>query len=90
MPFPASLVQVEGEPGSRRTWVEGLEDVLTRCYQRDALPSELGDVAWSAPGREISVPEWQAGPVNGAPAPSVTTFTNKSFESAPPRVATAR
>ena len=38
VPFPADLVQVEGEPGSRRTWVEGLEDILLNCYERDALP----------------------------------------------------
>ena len=52
VPFPSALVQVSGDAGSRRTSVSGLEDVLVRCYEQFALPSELG-VTWSAPGREV-------------------------------------
>ena len=51
-PFPAALVRVEGAPGSRRTWVEGLGDVLERCYESWQLPSETG-APWAARGREI-------------------------------------
>jgi hypothetical protein len=57
--FPDAVVRVDGEPGSRRTWVEGLEDVLTACYERDALPGEIG-VAWGVAAREVVVPRWDA------------------------------
>jgi predicted dehydrogenase len=50
--FPAPLVHVEGDPGSRKTWVTDLEEALTRCYDLSRLPSELG-VPWSEPGREV-------------------------------------
>ena len=53
--FPASLVRVEGDPGSRRTWVNGLEDAMTLCYERACLPSECG-LEWSAPAREVPIP----------------------------------
>ena len=51
-PFPASLVHVEGEPGSRKTWVEGLEGDLNRCYDLLRLPAEMG-ISWARAGREV-------------------------------------
>ena len=57
-PFPAALVRVEGEPGARKTGVEGLEEVLGRCYDEFRLPSEL-DVPWGRAGRAIDVVEWR-------------------------------
>ena len=56
--FPEPLVRVDGEPGSRQTWVPGLEDAMTRCYEQDALPSELG-VEWAVPAREVVIRAWQ-------------------------------
>jgi len=71
IPFPRSLVHVEGEPGARKTWVEGLETVLALCYQRSALPSELG-VDWSAAGAETAIEPW--------PAAAAATTRAKSLE----------
>ena len=55
-PFPESLIQITGPNGSRRTSVEGLDQVLGQCYEQWKLPSELG-VEWSKPGREIAIAE---------------------------------
>jgi predicted dehydrogenase len=52
--FPESLVRTEGPAGSRRTSVEGLVEVLERCYQSFTLPSEIG-VSWAARGSDVSV-----------------------------------
>ena len=54
--FPARLVQRAGDAGARKTWVEGLDDVLLTCYRDWRLPSELG-AAWSAPGDEVDMTE---------------------------------
>jgi predicted dehydrogenase len=54
--FPASIIQVSGTPGHRKTVVEGLDAVLTRCYDEGKLPSEL-DVAWAEAARPISISE---------------------------------
>jgi predicted dehydrogenase len=56
--FPRALVRVEGEAGARKTSVEGLEDVLSRCYEESRLPSEM-NVPWARPSRPIEVAEWR-------------------------------
>jgi predicted dehydrogenase len=56
-PFPEPLIHVAGPNGSRRTSVQGLDEVLEQCYEQWRLPSELGAVAWAKSGREIGVPE---------------------------------
>ena len=56
--FPSVLVRVEGEAGARKTWVEGLEEILARTYDQAKLPSEL-NVAWARAGRSIEVAEWR-------------------------------
>ncbi|HEV2296550.1 MAG TPA: Gfo/Idh/MocA family oxidoreductase [Tepidisphaeraceae bacterium] len=58
LPFPPNLVRVEGEPGARKTWVEGLEAVLAESYQQCRLPSEL-NVEWARAGRSVDVAEWR-------------------------------
>ncbi len=40
--FPARLVRTEPTPSGGRLWVEGLDEVLFRCYEAGRLPSELG------------------------------------------------
>jgi hypothetical protein len=50
--FPDSLVHVEGEPGSRKTWVAGLDADLNRCYDLWRLPAELG-ASWAKQGKEV-------------------------------------
>ena len=51
-------MRVEGEAGARKTSVEGLEDVLSRCYEESRLPSEM-NVPWARPSRPIEVAEWR-------------------------------
>jgi len=55
--FPPELVHVEGEPGGRRTWVEGLNETMVDCYERGILPAEAG-AAWSRAGREVSLVDY--------------------------------
>ena len=55
VPFPRSLVHVDGLVGARRTRVDGLDDVLERCYQSCQLPSETGVAAWAARGDEVTI-----------------------------------
>ncbi|MCX7014178.1 MAG: Gfo/Idh/MocA family oxidoreductase [Candidatus Sumerlaeota bacterium] len=56
--FPRSLVRVEGEPGKRRTWVEGLGKCLTQCYDEWKLPSETG-AKWGRLGKEIDLTNYR-------------------------------
>ena len=50
--FPSDLIVTTGMPGSRSTYVKGLEAVLDRCDQALKLPSELG-IPWGKPSRPI-------------------------------------
>jgi hypothetical protein len=50
--FPKSMVRTDGPAGAQRTWVEGLDDALERCYASYTLPSETG-VAWATPARAV-------------------------------------
>jgi hypothetical protein len=52
--FPASLLNVRGEPGRRSIQVRGLDETFKECYKRNCLPSELG-VSWGKPGRTIEL-----------------------------------
>ena len=55
IPFPRPIVRVEGEPGARRTAVDGLGEILRQCYEQWKLPGEL-NAPWAAPSRQIEVP----------------------------------
>lgn len=39
--FPADLIRVKGDPGSRVTYVEGLDAILRICYEMGRLPGEV-------------------------------------------------
>ena len=54
--FDSSLVRVTGEAPARKTSVNGLGEILERCYERWALPSELR-ATWTRSGREVLVAE---------------------------------
>ena len=56
--FPPALVRIDGSPGSRRTWVEGLGEQLMQCYEEFRLPSELG-YCWATPGCEVAIGDQQ-------------------------------
>ncbi len=50
--FPASLIRRERSP--ERVYVEGLDDILMRCYREGRLPSEAG-VPWATAGRSVDL-----------------------------------
>jgi predicted dehydrogenase len=52
--FPEALRRIAGEGQGSRVWVDGLGEALEECYEKNALPSELG-FAWSVPGRRIEL-----------------------------------
>jgi hypothetical protein len=52
--FPKELINVDGEVGSRKTSVKGLEGSLDQCFEQFRLPSELG-FPWSRPGKKITI-----------------------------------
>jgi predicted dehydrogenase len=52
--IPASAIVSEGGNGERRTWVNGLDALLERCYRESRMPSEL-PVAWALPGTEVAI-----------------------------------
>jgi predicted dehydrogenase len=62
--FPEEMIDIEGEAGSRKTSVAGLEAALDQCFDEFRLPSELG-FSWSRPSKPIAVTEkFPAGPVS--------------------------
>ncbi len=59
--FPRHLIREENPLGQRRIWVEGLDDILEGCYEKNSLPSEAG-VPWSRKGRKISLRDYREFP----------------------------
>lgn len=54
--FPEDIIseKVIGDTGERFLCVDGLEEILENCFEKNTLPSEDG-VKWSKPGRKISL-----------------------------------
>ena len=52
--FPKDLVEIEGEPGKRRTSVRALEQTLNGCFDNAMLPSEIG-IEWARAGTKVEV-----------------------------------
>lgn len=52
--FPDKLKRTGGEPGDKVIFVQGLNDVLVECFEKNSLPSELG-VDWSKSGKEVDL-----------------------------------
>jgi hypothetical protein len=59
--FPAGLVRTEPTPGGGRRWVEGLDEILLRCYEEGRLPSELG-APWSRKAGRIDLRNYRQFP----------------------------
>lgn len=55
--FPREIISARGEPGRRDITVQGLAEMLGKCYQKSRLPSELG-IPWSRKGRMIDLSEY--------------------------------
>lgn len=86
--FPRALVRVEGLDGSRRTWVEGLAEVLERCYASFKLPSEAA-ATWAVSGVAINVDDDDAF-MNGGPSAAAAVPTAQNAAAASGSVAAAR
>jgi len=66
-PFPAELIRRMGEPGDELTYVQDLHTILTKCYERGVLPSELGTLSWARAGRRIDLGQYNHFPGGKAP-----------------------
>jgi predicted dehydrogenase len=67
--FPAALLRREEGPAGGRVWVEGLDDVLERCYAEGALPSESqAGVGWARAGRATDLSRYGFFPGGVPPA----------------------
>ena len=62
--FPREIISAQGEPGCRDITVQGLAEILRKCYEKSRLPSELG-VSWSRKGRMIDLSEYHYYPGGG-------------------------
>ena len=56
--FPPAQIRVRGDTPTRLTWVEGLPDVLQRCYADGVLPNEL-NLPWTKSGRKINLESYR-------------------------------
>lgn len=50
--FPENFIKKEGE--IKTTWVEGLDDVMQKCFESCKLPSET-DTSWAKAGKTIDL-----------------------------------
>ncbi len=62
--FPASLTHIIRKAGQNLTCVEGLEDLLTACYDGNCLPSESGLADWAAAGKVVDLTDYRHYPKN--------------------------
>jgi hypothetical protein len=49
---------IKYDESTKITWVEGLNDVLKRCYQEWKLPHEIG-VEWARAGKTMDLRGYQ-------------------------------
>ena len=57
--FPPAILRRDEE--HHRWWVQGLEDVVRECYEKSALPSEIG-VPWARRGRRVDLRNYSSYP----------------------------
>jgi len=61
--FPDDVVRRETDArGDCLTWVAGLQAALVQAYDRWALPSEIGDVAWARAGARVLLKDYHSFP----------------------------
>lgn len=60
--FSADLIQQRND----LTWVTGLQETLTACYEQNLLPSTLGNVAWARAGRVVNMEGYTTFPQNAS------------------------
>jgi len=52
--FPENLIETKGESGKRFTYVSGLDTALTRAFETNSLPGEMG-VPWAVGGKPFEL-----------------------------------
>lgn len=62
--FPVEIIRTIVKSDQKLTCVEGLEDLLTSCYEQNCLPSESGQAEWAAAGRVIDLTDYRYYPQN--------------------------
>lgn len=62
--FPPGLVMADGPRGERVYRVDGLDELLARCYDTFAMPSDLG-TNWAVRGREVDLRHYTRFPGGG-------------------------
>lgn len=56
--FPENIVKKGVLPsGDEAIYAEGLRNALITCYEKWAMPSELG-ITWAKPGEEIDLSDY--------------------------------
>jgi len=60
--FPNEQISIRGEIGDKIKYVKGLKDSLLECYEKNALPGELG-FEWSKSGKEIDLRNYHEFPM---------------------------
>ncbi len=68
--FPEDLVRRYDQNGDELLYVEGLVEMLGRCYDQGVMPSELGDVPWAKIGRVVDLRDYRHYPSSEAPPQS--------------------
>lgn len=64
--FPLDLLRTQPAGDSELTFVDGLETLLTHCYETNSLLSESGLAAWAVGGRVIDLQHYDHFPQNTA------------------------
>jgi predicted dehydrogenase len=60
--FPAEVVRTVGDGDLQLTYVDGMEDILTTCYDTNCLPSEVDGIQWARAGRWIDLHDYHQFP----------------------------
>ncbi len=55
--FPTDIVKIDTD--NEVTWVEGLFEILNRCYDNGTLPSDE-NIEWARCGKEINLTGYNA------------------------------
>lgn len=63
--FPRSMVSVKAVSEGNVKCVEGLSEVMSRCYEKGVLPSEAG-ISWAKKGRTIDLTSYHSYPMTAS------------------------
>jgi hypothetical protein len=64
--FPTDITRTVGDGDLQLTYVDGLEETLTTCYDSNLLPSEIESVTWAQAARWVDLCEYRQFPSDAA------------------------